>query len=101
MVREKPKNVKGTFRKLTKYIGKNKYLLFALVILVGAVLLWLPFATTAEGSGSFLTAAFTSTSGRSGPMRTSTPAARDWATRSSRRARPGVGARGMSSGSST
>ena len=34
MVREKPKNVKGTFRKLTKYIGKNKYLLFALVILV-------------------------------------------------------------------
>ena len=35
---------------------------FALVILLGAVLLWLPFATTAEGSGSFLAAAFTSTS---------------------------------------
>jgi trk system potassium uptake protein TrkH len=37
-------------------------LAFAGAILVGAVLLWLPFSTTEGGSGSFLTAAFTSTS---------------------------------------
>lgn len=34
MVREKPKNLKATLGKLTKYIGKSKYLLFGLLILV-------------------------------------------------------------------
>ena len=34
MIREKPKNAKGTFLKLTKYIGKNRYLLIGLLVLV-------------------------------------------------------------------
>ena len=35
---------------------------FALAILVGSFLLWLPISTTGPGNGSFLTAVFTSTS---------------------------------------
>ncbi len=34
MVREKPKNMKATLRKLFKYIGKNAYLLVALLVIV-------------------------------------------------------------------
>ncbi len=37
-------------------------LAFALAVLAGALLLWLPISTTAPGAGSFLTALFTSTS---------------------------------------
>ncbi len=37
MVREKPKNMKATLGKLMRYIGKNKYLLFALLAIVSAV----------------------------------------------------------------
>ena len=37
MVREKPKNMKVTLGKLFRYIGKSKYLLFALLIIVSLV----------------------------------------------------------------
>ncbi len=37
MMAEKPKNLKGTLKKLVKYIGKNKYQLIALIILVSLI----------------------------------------------------------------
>lgn len=37
MVREKPKNMKATLGKLFRYIGRNKYLLIALLVIVSLV----------------------------------------------------------------
>ena len=36
MVREKPKHMKATLGKLFRYIGKNRYLLIALLVPLGA-----------------------------------------------------------------